>query len=209
MSREILHSLDRPELTSPASSLGRKRVSGPSPTNNGRGPASPPAPPLWVSGRDQGPDPTPAVRNTRAACKRSGRSASMAAALLARAGGPLRRGECARTASAEPQGRSHGGSCCVRGPPSGQHLPAARGLCPSSVASCTCRARALQGPRLLLGSLPVGPSSPAPLCAAAFTSLPLSQFRSRFWVSWSCFQALHRTPTCDLGREDQRLVVPV
>lgn len=107
----------------------------------------------------------------------------MAAALLARAGGPLRRGECARTASAEPQGRLHGGSCCVRWPPSGQHLPASRGLCPSSVASCTCRARALQGPRLLLGSLPVGPSSPAPLYAAAFISLPLSQSRSRFWVS--------------------------
>lgn len=114
----------------------------------------------------------------------------MAAALLARAGGLLRRGECVRTASAEPQGRLHGrnadgGSCCVRGPTSGQHLPAARGLCPSSVASCACRAQALQRPRLLLGSFPVGPSSPAPLCAAAFTPLPLSQSQSRFWVSWS------------------------
>lgn len=111
----------------------------------------------------------------------------MAVALLARAGGPLRRGECA---SVEPQGRSYGGnadggSCCGRGPTSGQHLPAARGLCPSSVASCARRAQALQGPRLLLGSLLVGPSSPAPLCAATFTPLPLSQSQARFWVSWS------------------------
>lgn len=46
---------------------------------------------------------------------------------------------------------------------------AACGLCPSSVASGQCKAQALQGSGLLLGPIPVGPSSPAPPSAALST----------------------------------------
>lgn len=71
----------------------------------------------------------------------------MAAALLARAGGPLRRGECARAAPAEPQGFARW-RCWRRVLPRAdeRELPLAeRALCPSSVASGACRAPGFAG----------------------------------------------------------------
>lgn len=112
--------------------------------------------------------PRPCRPEQRSCRRRSWRSASMAAPLIARAGGPLCRGECARAALRRSPGAEipAAGPAVAAGTRASCTPEAVRGLCPSWVASGACRAQALQGFRLLLGPLPVGPSSPASLRAA-------------------------------------------